>query len=137
MRVLFIDDEKRRMAPVIEEFQSLHHTIQFQDTVDGALKLIRNSAEQFDVVVMDISMASGQEFLREETDGGARTGILLYEAIRQERPGQKIAVFTNVSDPRVADRFMSEDHRLCRFVRKPDVLPFQFVEEIEKFVASK
>lgn len=134
MKILFIDDERRRMAYVVEELQYAGYEVLFQDDVDSALAFLRDLSERFDLVVLDISMPPGTEFKFEDTDGGSRTGMALYDTIRSLRPFLKIVVFTNVSDRRVAERFGNEDARLCRFVRKPDILPFQFAELVDEFL---
>ena len=136
MRIMFIDDEGRRMRVYVEELEDAGHEIVFQNRVDSALSILRESTEQFDLVVLDISIPSGAEYRFEDTDGGSRTGIALYDTIRSLRPDLKILVFTNVSDPRVAKRFAKENAKLCRFARKPDELPFQFVKMVEEFVAE-
>jgi hypothetical protein len=64
------------------------------------------------------------------------SGIALYDTVRREWGGLKVVVFTNVSDRRVAERFGNEDRRRCLFVRKPEILPFQFAELVEGFVRS-
>jgi hypothetical protein len=81
-------------------------------------------------------MPTGAEYKYEDTNGSSRTGTALYDTIRAEWPDLKVIVFTNVSDRRVAERFGKEDAQLCRFARKPDVLPFQLVELVEEFVAG-
>jgi CheY-like chemotaxis protein len=133
MKIMFIDDEPRRMQVYVEELEDAGHEVNFQDNVDSALTVLRNRSECFDLVVIDISMPSGAEYKFEDTDGGSRTGIALYDTIRKIWPDLKIMVFTNVSDRRVADRLANEDAQLFRFVRKPDTLPFQFVGLVEGF----
>lgn len=134
MRIMLIDDERRRQKILVEELEDAHHEVVFKDNVDSALKILRHPSERFDVVVLDISMPSGGEYRFEDTDGGSRTGLVLYDTIRSELPNQKIVVFTNVSDQSVAERFGNEDAHLCRFVKKIDILPLHFVELIEEFV---
>lgn len=136
MKILFVDDESRRMASVVDELKQQGHQVVFQTSVDPALALLKDQNQQFDLVVLDISMPSGRTFEAEDTDGGARTGFHFYDALREMRPALKIVVYTNVADPGVERHFKGQDQSLCKFVRKPSVLPFQFVEEIERFVAD-
>src|SRR5947199_5861280 len=103
MKIMFIDDERRRMQVVVDELQDAGHTVVFTDNVDAALAVLRNPAEHFDLVILDISMPSGKEYKFEDTDGGSRTGMALYSTIRELRPGLKIVVFTNVSDSHVRE----------------------------------
>lgn len=136
MRILFVDDEFRRMRMYVEELTETGHEVVFKDNVDDALKTLRDESESFDLVIVDISMSPGSEYRFEDTDGGSRTGIALYDTIRHERPGLKVMVFTNVSDRRLAERFAKESARVCRFARKPDILPFQLVEQVQAFVSE-
>lgn len=134
MKIMFIDDESRRMGVVVEELRDAGHEVNFQDNVDSALETLREHAGHFDLVILDISMPSGKEYRFEDTDGGSRTGMALYDTIRDAWHDLKIVVFTNVLDLRVREHF--KDAHLCRLVRKPDVLPFQFVELVEKFAGE-
>jgi CheY-like chemotaxis protein len=136
MRIMFIDDEPRRMKPYVDELEDAGHEVLFRDDTDEALKTLRGPSEKFDVVVVDISVAAGIEYKYDDTDNGSRTGIALYDTIKSERPGQKVIVLTNVPDPRLAEHFAKEDGSICLFARKPDILPFQLVEMIEEFVSG-
>jgi CheY-like chemotaxis protein len=135
MRIIFIDDERRRMRVYVEELVDAGHEVVFQDNVDSALDMLQDLSERFDVIVVDISMPSGTAYRFEDTNGGSRTGMALYDTIRSFRPDAKVVIFTNVSDHRVAERFANEDPKLCKFARKPDKLPFQFVQLIEEFAS--
>lgn len=136
MRIMFIDDEPRRMSIYVEELEEAGHEVLFRDNTDSALVTLRDPSEHLDLVVVDISVPPGMEYRFEDTDNGSRTGIALYDTIRKERPGQKVMVFTNVRDPRLAEQFAKEDGRICLFARKPDILPFQLVEMVEEFVSG-
>ena len=136
MRIMFVDDERRRMQLYVEELVDRGHDVLFQDNVDSALATIRDPAERFDLVVLDISMPPGTEYKFEDTVGGTRTGLALYDTIRSVRPELKILALTNVSDPRVAEHFRRADDHLCRLVRKPEFLPIQFADLVGEFVSG-
>jgi CheY-like chemotaxis protein len=136
MRILFIDDDQRRMQPYVWELEDDKHEVVFKDDVDSALEILHNPREHFDLVVLDISMPAGTEFKFEDTVGGTRTGIPLYATIRRLRPEQKVIALTNVGDQRLANYFKSEDARLCRFVRKPDALPIEFARQVGEFLSE-
>lgn len=137
MNILFIDDERRRMEPYVIELQLNGHEVVFHDEVDRALYTIQDNTVHFDLVVLDISMPPGESFAHEETREGFRSGLVLYERLRNVRPNLKVIFLTNVSDRRVAERFAMEDPTLCRFVRKPDILPFAFSRLVEEFFQSR
>lgn len=133
IRILFVDDESRRMTPMIEELKDEGHEVVFEASVDRALALLRDHTQPFDLAVLDIFIPPGQSFKTVDTEGGTRTGLLFYDELRRLRPTLKVVVLTNVGDRQVAERFAAEDQNLCRFIRKPEVLPFQFVTELDRF----
>jgi CheY-like chemotaxis protein len=138
MRIMFIDDDHRRMRKYVDALESNKHEVIFQENVDLALATLRDQREHWDMVVLDISMPPGKEFKFEDTIGGTRTGLPLYDMIRRVRPDLKIVAFTNVNvqDPRIAEHFRDEDDRLCRLVRKPENLPIQFAKLVKGFLAG-
>src|SRR5262245_30982949 len=133
MRILFIDDEQRRMEAITAELELAGHFVVFNDNADAALKSISGVNEHFDLMILDISIPPGKQLDRLATDGGARTGIALFDVIRQTRPRQKVVIFTNISDAKVEAHFANQDSDLCLFIRKSSVLPFEFVERLEAF----
>lgn len=136
MKILFIDDDRRRMRNYVDELVDNGFHVVFEDNVDHALTTFRAQSD-FDLVVLDISMNPGKEYKFEDTVGGTRTGLALYDTIRAERPDLRIVALTNVPNPRVAEHFARDSDRLWRLVRKPDVLPRQFASLVGEFVASK
>lgn len=136
MKVMFIDDEARRMDLYVEHLTDLGHEVIFQASVDAALAALTGLNQPPDLVVLDVSMPPGRTFKYEDTLGGSRTGLPLYDKIRGLWPELKIVAFTNVPDERVAERFRNEDRRLCLFMRKRDVLPIRFGELIARFLAG-
>jgi CheY-like chemotaxis protein len=136
MRIMFIDDERRRQHLYVEELEENGHEVDFQESVDPALAILCNPANHFDLVVLDISMPPGDSFAFEDTLGGSQTGLPFYDRIRKERPGQKVVALTNVLDARVSEHLGREDPKLCKLVRKPDTLPFQFAQMVEEFVSG-
>lgn len=137
MRIMFIDDERRRQQLYVEELELAGHEVVFQENVDPALEMLKDSSNKFDLVVLDISMPPGTSFEFEDTLGGSQTGLPFYDSIRRLRPDQKIVALTNVLDARVSGHLGREDQRLCRLVRKPDMSPFQFAQFVDEFVAGK
>jgi CheY-like chemotaxis protein len=136
MRILFVDDDQRRMDKYVLVLEARGHEVVFADNVDSALAMIR-SKEDFDLAVVDISMPPGDEYRFEDTVGGTRTGLALYDTIRAERPKLPVVMLTNVPDPRVVTHFARDSERLWRLVRKPDALPVQFAALIEKFLTAE
>jgi len=136
MKILFIDDDRRRMKHYVDELVRSGNDVIFEDNVDGALATFR-SQNDFDLVVLDISMDPGREYRFEDTGGGTRTGLPLYDTIRTERPELKIVVLTNVPTLRLASHFERDSDGLWRLVHKPDVLPRQFASFVGEFLTGK
>ena len=136
MRILLIDDDTRRMTKYVNELVDNGYEVVFEDNVDSGLATLLSKGN-FDLVVLDISMPPGSEFKFEDTVGGTRTGLALYDTIRAERPNLPIVVLTNVPDSRLAEHFAKDGDRLCGFVRKPEVLPRQFATFVGQFLTRK
>lgn len=133
MRIMLIDDEQRRMEQYVEELQDNGHEVVLQGEVDLALSMLENDSRPFDLIVIDLSMPPGAAFAFEDTVGGSRTGLHLYDRIKGLRPNQKIVALTNMLDARVAERLRREG---VRFYRKPETLPFHFAERVEELFAE-
>jgi len=136
MKILFIDDDRRRMRHYVDELVRNNHEVVFEDNVDDALATLR-SRDDFDMVVLDISMDAGTEYRFEETVGGTRTGLPLYDTIRSERPELRIVALTNVPTLRIAPHFKRDSNRLWRLVFKPEVLPHDFADLVSRFLTGK
>lgn len=136
MKVLFIDDDRRRMNKYVRELEDNDYEVIFEDNVNDALTTLR-SLKDLDLVILDISMPPGTEYKFEDTVGGTRTGLALYDTIRSERPELRIVALTNVSDSRVAEHFGKDGRGPGQLVRKPDVLPRQFAEFVGRFLTGK
>jgi DNA-binding response OmpR family regulator len=135
MTILFIDDEKRRMDSFAMELQLSGNEVIFCDQVDTAWSYFENHSDEIKLIVLDIMMPHGDLFEEDSTDDGLRTGSLLYERIRENKPDMPVVIFTNVSDEEVADGFRLETN--CLYLQKKDYYPNEFVREIEKLMNSK
>ena len=124
------------MRVYVQELEDNGHEVLFEDNVDSALAILEDLGNHFDLLVLDISMPPGETFEFENTRGGARTGLALYDKIRSFRPDLKIVALTNVAEPRVVERLTGEDPRRCQFLRKPETLPFQFAERVATFLSE-
>jgi CheY-like chemotaxis protein len=133
---MFIDDDPRRMGLYVEELREAGYEVVFHADVDTALTALEDAGEKVDLVVLDISMPPGNAFRFEDTVGGSRTGLPLYDKIRSFRPDVKVVAFTNVPDRRLAEHFSKEDLTVCRFIRKLDTLPSQFKELVDGFMSG-
>jgi DNA-binding response OmpR family regulator len=124
--ILFIDDEPRYIKNFVEDLELTlvgHGDIRVVDRVDEALSLIARLNERGslpELIILDIMMAPYNSFTTEETNGGIRTGLALFDKIKHVCP---ILIFTNVGDASVKKTFEDQG---CLYVKKPDVLPHEF-----------
>ena len=130
MKLLFVDDEKRRMDSYFQELKFKHDVI-FKRDVDEALKHLEKHGKELEGVILDIMMPPGEAFENEpRADYGYRSGILFFERIRSDYPHLPVIIFTNVTDPAVAEYF--ERDNFAVYCRKSDYLsPTLFREWVE------
>jgi len=126
--LLFIDDERRRMAPFVEELEASRYPVHFEEQADSAWQFFETHKAEIKLVILDIMMAPGGIGDSESPGAGSRTGVLLFERIRSVTPRMLVIIFTNVSDPAVAQRFARENE--CQFFRKASLLPHELVAEV-------
>lgn len=128
--ILFVDDEKRYMNSYVEELKLSGYEVSFQGDVDSALRFFEENLNRINLLILDIMMPPGSSFKEVDTQLGLRTGIHFYERIREKAPNLPVMILTNVSDPRVEERFRKENK--CWFLRKEDYFPFELAEEVKK-----
>jgi len=131
VNILFVDDEERHMSMLVEELESRGHVVTLASDVDSALAIIDDASVTIDLVIMDVMMLPGTAFAGVEL---TRTGIALYQRLRSVRPIVPVIVYTNGIALDALKYFTVQNQRLCRFVHKPDVLPFEFADMMMTFV---
>jgi two-component system C4-dicarboxylate transport response regulator DctD len=132
--IVMVDDEMRWMDSYKRELELSGYQVSFHRNVDGALTFLQQSAEQVDILILDIMMPAGSAFEDENTDSGLRTGMFFFERVREIAPDLPVMILTNVSDERQAERFDRE--KKCRFLRKEDYRPFELVEEVRDMLST-
>ncbi len=130
--ILMIDDEPEYTLSYKEELELSGYQVAFRRDVDAALEFLREHREQIELVILDIMMAPGRALAGVDTQNGLRTGVHLFDMIKEQVPEVPIIVLTNVSDRKVAAYFRSREN--CRFLRKEDYLPFELVDEISRIL---
>lgn len=126
--ILVIDDEKREMDSYVQELQLVGYEVRFEKDVDLALGFFEEHGAEVDLLVLDIMMPSGSRFKEVDTSRGLRTGLLVYEWLRERAPDLPCLILTNVSKEDVADRFRTEE--MCWFLLKEDYMPFELAEKV-------
>jgi CheY-like chemotaxis protein len=127
--ILFVDDEARDMSSYVDDLNLSGFEVSFQTSIDPALRVFQDNSDQIELLILDIMLPHGEAFDSVETEQGMRTGIRFYEEVRRIAPDLPVIVFTNVSDPLVADRLKKEEG--CRFLRKEDIFPYELTHEVQ------
>jgi CheY-like chemotaxis protein len=130
--ILFIDDEPRYTSSCYEELELAlpEYDVIFRSDADEALQFFQANLDRIELLVLDIMMPPGKSFEGQDTMLGLRTGLRLYEKIREARPELPVIISTNVVDHEVADYFSKETG--CTFLRKDHFLPSEFAEEVKR-----
>ena len=100
MRILWIDDDRLYIRPLIDDLIDLGHEVsQAPNIVDGYQKL-RDGSQLFGLVILDIMMPARGEFQTDEANGGLRTGLVFLSKLQEEQPDllEKILVVSIVRD---------------------------------------
>ncbi len=86
MRVLWIDDDRLYIRPLIDDMIDLGHEVsQVSNVVDG-FQRIQQDANQFELIILDIMMPARGDFQVDEANGGLRTGLVVLSKIQQQQP---------------------------------------------------
>jgi DNA-binding NtrC family response regulator len=132
--ILFVDDEERYMDSYVMALKLSGQQVSFQTKVDNALVFFEENWNSIKTVILDIMLPPGKKINSEESQAGYRTGVILYNLMREKAKNLPIIIFTNVSDQDVMQMFLKEEG--CRFFRKSDYLPSELVEEVKKIVGA-
>lgn len=130
--ILFVDDDKRRMESIVEALEMSGYEVCFQENVDAALQYWERNKTQIRLLILDIMMSPGRNFSLEETGNGLRTGVSFYLKIRLQAPALRIVILSNVTDPRVIEKFGKDDY--CEYWQKKDHLPFDIVNKVKSIL---
>lgn len=116
-RILFLEDEPHlveTLPSVLESSYANLHLIGFTD-IDEALA--RLAEEEFDGVLLDISMPPTENMNVDETEYGRLTGIVVVESIERFKPDVPIVALTVVSDPTMQRKM--RDAGIDEIINKP------------------
>jgi len=130
--ILFVDDEPRIMdsfKTYLEiKLREIGKKLYFFSNVDEAVYFYRNNFSDAELVILDIMMPGGQTFDFKKSNGGLRTGFLLYQEIRRDLPSVPIFIFTNSIEEDIKNEV--EKDGKAKFLQKRDYLLKDFWEEV-------
>jgi DNA-binding response OmpR family regulator len=131
--ILFVDDEPEYVENYEIALNESHFSVKTISDVDEALKFIDANPKIIQAIVLDVMMSFGTSFGENETDGGTRTGVLLYKKLRETLPTIPVFALTNVSDDGVKEYFEAELN--CYF--SPKRKPFEFAKFVKEKIGGK
>jgi CheY-like chemotaxis protein len=133
--ILMIDDSARGVMIYKEELEASGYQVLHHRSVDEALRDLEARRQDFELVILDVMMPPGESFRQDQAaDLGLRTGVRVYERLRERAPHLPVVVLTNVTNPGVQERFRRE--RGCWFLQKADYLPFQLAEKVREVLSG-
>ena len=97
-KILFIDDDMRRMQWRIKYLELEGYEIVKAETVGEALEKAKLLKSEIGLVILDIMMPGNGIFKKEETQGYTRTGRLILNRIKEILPSIPIIILTIVED---------------------------------------
>jgi len=128
-RMLFVDDDAKRMASLVEMLEMEQWEVtHFTSPTDAVEELEQRSADFYSCAVLDMAMPH-EAFGEAETDGGRRTGLAVLERLRKHAPELPVIVFSVMRDPDVQAR--AKELGIQRWISKP-ALPSELIEAIRE-----
>ena len=134
MSILIVDDEIDRLEPHINRLKADGYSILTVDefTETGIRRILEEYKEEIDAIILDIMIAfEEEEFNKDETDFGRRTGVVILNIIREYIPEVPVIVFSVVRSKDLPPMIQSSN--VSAFIKKP-CLPSRLSEEIRKVI---
>lgn len=136
--ILFIDDEINRVDSYKLDLElSCGYEVYLESRINVALDFFYKNKEKIELIILDIMMSSKDKFTNENTEDGLRTGMVIFNTIKNEFPEFPIIIFTNVrndSDDKIAD--IVNGHKSSLFLQKKDYKTSEFVDIVYNFMQS-
>ncbi len=114
--ILFIDDERARIRPWVDELREAGLEVEVLASADVARQALDAAEAPPQGVVLDLMIPADGEVPDRDTGYGTRTGLWLLQRFRERHPEVPVVVLTNVDDPGVAEAVakLDADYRLKR-----------------------
>lgn len=127
--ILLVDEESIIPTMYKRAMEKLGLAVKHIREVDELFFTLERGRSRPDLIVLDIMMPWGTRYDEDTTDGGLRTGELVYQELREMFPIMPIIVLTNLSDFLV----MADDVNL-HIIRKSGLQPFDFADFVKETV---
>ena len=138
IKILWIDDDINRMAlkPYIDEFYDNGIKIIPAESPDESDKIL-SEQKDFQCIIIDLSMALGENINCGEAKSGMMTGLIVLKKLIANTELDKIKkiVFTIVPDTAEVQGYCNANN--VYYLRKRDHMTDTFVEEIKKIISTE
>lgn len=132
--ILFIDDDKYHLKYYIEMLALSGYETKIIDDIEIGLSWLDVYFSKIDLLVLDIMMPFNSNIKIPDYNDGLRTGVYIYDNIRQKFPELPIIILTNLHNDDVEIKFSNE--HFCKFCHKDDFYPYELVEKINIFLSE-
>lgn len=129
--IMLVDDERRRVDSYLAELEFSGYSVHLESDVDSAWSFFLNNIDDVELLILDVAMPHGSTFTDGETERGFRTGVKLYQKVRERSPAHRVMMLTNFA--RELSDSMMQDSK-CWLFSKGDLLPFELVEEVKRIL---
>ena len=134
MEILFADDDKYNMRPVIDALEAHSANVILVTNGTSVLRYMRDNLDSPPhIIILDIMMAGGKDINTD--DGGRSTGVEVYRILRRDmKLNIPIVISTVVSDPAILSVFHSDPR--VSIVSKPYLLS-ELLDAISRIVSNR
>lgn len=134
--IVFVDDELNLIDSYIKELE-FDYKVEYISNVKKLLEFITAKSSEIELLILDVMMPSENidDKYSKNTQKGMKTGLILYEIIREKNPYLPIIIFTNVTrdvEEQTVKKIIEDDK--AKFLQKEDYLPFELSEQIKIFI---
>ena len=107
IRILVVDDDRYSVLSAMDILLDMGILVFYVQSCSGAISELEE--REYDVVVLDIMMNSGDMFSNIESHGGLITGKLMARIIRDMKPDQKILAYSLHVDAGIQEWFANQE----------------------------
>lgn len=129
-KILIIDDERKGLiGSLINSLEEKDFEVQVINCAQKALELIEYA--NYNLIILDIIIPipeSWQSSLRDQCEGGLKTGIVLYREIRNAKPSIPVLIYSSDGDIQILDENTT-------YLRKPE-LNSTVIEKINEMIVN-
>src|SRR6266496_6633093 len=118
MRILWLDDEPRRVEPFHDALVFQGHDVALVQSIEELETRLRTE-HGWHMVLLDIMLPTG-EYSVEDAQGGLDTGLLIAKKLRDELPSVQVVFLTN----RIDVAWLTEKSG-ARVLRKSEISPWE------------